>query len=294
MLRTVGRRLMSSSAALAKPSDAATAWKRLTDEAMHALQTSDKSTGHGLIKMMEQKVLQHSCLADGLSATIGAKLASSCQYIDYEHVCAGAFRNDPELVEAAAADLERCLAVDQAANGFLRIFLFYKGFHCVQCARVAHHYWKQDGGGGRWLATALQSEMSNVFSVDIHPASRWGRGITMDHGTGCVVGETAVIGDNAYLMHDVTLGSTGTSTEHDRHPKIGRGVFLAAKSTVLGNIVVGDNAIIGAHALVNRPVPPGYTAVGSPAKAVPPRKNRKLVAPSGTPFPIDATYFPFL
>ena len=142
---------------------------------------------------------------------------------------------------------------------------------------------------GRWLASALQSEMSNVFGVDIHPAAQWGRGITMDHGTGCVIGETAVIGDDVYIMHDVTLGATGTSTDFDRHPKIGRGVFLACKSTVLGNIMVGDNATVGAHALVNKPVPPGYTAVGAPAKFLPPNKKPK-VAPSGQLMPTSAAF----
>jgi serine O-acetyltransferase len=111
----------------------------------------------------------------------------------------------------------------------------------------------------------------------------------MDHGTGCVIGETAVIGDNVYLMHDVTLGATGTAEGHDRHPKIGRGVFLAAKCTVLGNIEVGAGAIVAAQSLVNRPVPPGYTAVGVPAQMQPPSAKPK-VAPSGKKLPPDVRY----
>ena len=86
-----------------------------------------------------------------------------------------------------------------------------------------------------------------------------------------MIGETAVIGDNVYLMHDVTLGATGTSSEHDRHPKIGNGVFLGAKCTILGNITIGDNAVVAASAVVNKPVPPGFTAVGMPAKMLPPK-----------------------
>ena len=104
----------------------------------------------------------------------------------------------------------------------------------------------------------------------------------------CVIGETAVIGDNVYIMHDVTLGATGTSTDHNRHPKIGKGVFLAAKCTVLGNIVVGENAVVGAHALVNKAVPPGYMAVGVPAKILPGSKKPK-VSPSGALFPEHLT-----
>ena len=166
---------------------------------------------------------------------------------------------------------------DAAFAGFLRIYLFFKGFHSVQCARVAHFWWNQPNGSGRWIALALQSEMSDAFGVDIHPAARWGRGITMDHGTGCVIGETAVIGDNVYIMHDVTLGATGTSSDHDRHPKVGNQVFLGAKSTVLGNVSIGDGATIAAAAVVTKPVPPGYTAVGVPAKLIAPKQDQELL-----------------
>lgn len=260
-------------------------WTRLQREATEALESSNRY-GHGLIKLFEKQVLKHSSLADGLSATVGSKLSGNSDCIDFEQMCATAYAAEPDLIDAACADLHRFLTLDPAADGFLRIYLFFKGFHSVQCARVAHHYWSQPGGGGRMLASALQSEMSNCFGVDIHPASRWGRGITMDHGTGCVIGETAVIGDNCYLMHDVTLGATGTSTAHDRHPKIGRGVFLAAKATVLGNIRVGDNALVGAHAPVNKDVPTGWRAVGCPAKLLPPNDKPK-VAPSGQVMPLD-------
>ena len=106
-----------------------------------------------------------------------------------------------------------------------------------------------------------------------------GTGITIDHATGVVVGETAVIGDNVYLMHDVTLGATGTSDGHDRHPKIGNGVFLGAKCTVLGNVAIGDGATVAAAALVNKPVPPGHTAVGVPARLLPPAKDSKYWKP---------------
>ena len=107
--------------------------------------------------------------------------------------------------------------------------------------------------------------------VDIHPGCTLGRGVTIDHATGVTLGETCVVGDNVYIMHDVTLGATGKAKEHDRHPKIGRGVFLGAKCTVLGNIRIGDGATIAAAALVNKPVPDGYTAVGMPARLIAPK-----------------------
>ena len=86
-----------------------------------------------------------------------------------------------------------------------------------------------------------------------------------------VIGETAVIGDNVYLMHDVTLGATGVSDDFDRHPKIKNGVRLGANATILGNISVGEGAVVGASALVNRDAPPYHTAVGIPAKIIPPK-----------------------
>merc|ERR1712166_1574873 len=104
----------------------------------------------------------------------------------------------------------------------------------MACARVGHYYWAERGGHGKLIARLLQSEMSDIYGMDIHPGATLGRGITIDHGTGVTIGETGTIGDNVYIMHDVTLGATGTSDDHDRHPKIGDNVFLGAKCTVLG------------------------------------------------------------
>ena len=255
-------------------------WEQLQQEAVEALHASDD--GFGFKELVRKRILAHDTMGASLSSTLKSKLLRQC--LDFGSMSAAAYEEDPTLLDYAAADLHRWLQMDPAAGGILRIFLFFKGFHSVQCARVSHHYWhrkcSRGATSGRMLALALQSEMSDVFGVDIHPASKWGYGITMDHGGGCVVGETAVIGDNVYLMHDVTLGATGTSDAHDRHPKIGRGAFLAAKCTVLGNITVGPYAIVGAHALVTKPVPAGHTAVGVPAKIKPPFDKLK-VSPGG-------------
>ena len=86
--------------------------------------------------------------------------------------------------------------------------------------------------------------------------------------------ETAVIGDNVSIMHDVTLGATGTSPDHDRHPKVGNDVLICAGSKVLGNIEISDGAVVAASAVVNKPVAAGHTAVGIPAKHLPPRAKK--------------------
>ena len=121
--------------------------------------------------------------------------------------------------------------------------------------------------GRRDFALYLQSRASQVFQVDINPAVPMGKGIMLDHGTGLVIGETAVVGDNVSMLQGVTLGGTGKS-DQDRHPKIGNGVLIGAGAKVLGNIIVGDCSRIGAGSVVLKEVPNNVTVAGVPAKIV--------------------------
>ena len=142
--------------------------------------------------------------------------------------------------------------------------LYYKGFHAIQTHRLAHWLWNK---GRKDFAYYLQSRSSAVFQCDIHPAARIGRGIFLDHATGLVVGETAVIGDDVSILHDVTLGGTGK--EHgDRHPKIADGVLIGAGAKIIGNIEIGHCARIAAGSVVLKPVPNNVTVAGVPAKVV--------------------------
>ena len=117
------------------------------------------------------------------------------------------------------------------------------------------------------MASFIQNRMSDLFAVDIHPAATLGRGIMIDHATGVVIGETAVVGDDVSMLHGVTLGGTGKENE-DRHPKIGRGVLLSVGAKVLGNIEIGEYSRVGAGSVVLKPVPPHTTVAGVPARVV--------------------------
>jgi serine O-acetyltransferase len=142
--------------------------------------------------------------------------------------------------------------------------LYFKGFHAIQTHRLAHWLWN---AGRKDFALYLQSRSSAVFQCDINPAARIGRGIFLDHATGLVVGETAVIDDDVSILHDVTLGGTGKENE-DRHPKIRRGVMIGAGAKILGNIEVGHCARIAAGSVVIKPVPNNVTVAGVPARIV--------------------------
>ncbi len=173
-----------------------------------------------------------------------------------------AYEGDPNLVGVAEADLKAVFERDPACKGYVQPFLFFKGFLALQTQRVAHWLWLD---GRETIALYLQSRMSEVFQVDIHPATRIGSGIFIDHGTGIVIGETAVIGDDVSMLQGVTLGGTGKE-RGDRHPKIGKGVLLGANAIVLGNIEIGDYAKVASGSVVLRPVPAGCTAAGVPAR----------------------------
>ena len=175
-----------------------------------------------------------------------------------------AYRTSPALVAAAEADLKAVFERDPACRGYVQPFLFFKGFQALQTHRVAHWLWTQ---GRETLAFYLQSRVSELFQMDIHPATRIGRGIFVDHGTGIVIGETAVVGDDVSMLHGVTLGGTGAE-RGDRHPKVGKGVLLGAGAKVLGNIKIGDYAKVASGSVVLRDVPAGCTAAGVPARLV--------------------------
>jgi serine O-acetyltransferase len=210
-------------------------------------------------------VLSHQHLEDAICH----RLAQRLNHTDADaglisQTFQGVLEDDDTLGKVFRADLSAVYDRDPACTRFLDPLLYFKGFHALVTHRFAHALWRR---GRRDFALYLQSQGSRIFSVDIHPAARFGQGIMLDHATGFVVGETAVVGDNCSFLHAVTLGGSGKETG-DRHPKIGDQVLIGAGAKVLGNIKVGSCSRIAAGSVVLSDVPPNVTVAGVPAKIV--------------------------
>lgn len=242
------------------PTSHSAVWIALRDEA----QSAGKADGT-LAGLMATTILNHDRLRDALSCHLARKLGDQdLDAVTLHRLIDEAYDVDPLVVATAEFDLKSVVELDPSCMGYVRPFLFFKGFLALQAYRVAHCFHR---AGREAMASWLQSRSSELFHVDIHPAARIGRGVFIDHGTGIVIGETAVVGDGVSIMQGVTLGGVGV-THGDRHPTIGKGVLLSAGAKVLGNIRIGDHAKIAAGSVVLGDVPPGCTAVGSPARLV--------------------------
>lgn len=235
-------------------------WERLIGEAKHVC-----ATDPALHAIITDVILGKGEFYSALSGLLAHKLRDSILPSSmWETLFAEARMGCPDLDATAQEDLAAVVARDPAIEDILTPFLCYKGFHALQCHRVGHWLWSQ---GRCTAARIVQSRVSEVFSVDIHPAVSMGRRVFIDHGTGIVIGETAMVGDDVSILQHVTLGGTGKG-RGDRHPKIRDGALLSANATVLGNIEIGRGATVGAGSVVLKSVPPFATAVGVPARTL--------------------------
>ena len=237
-------------------------WSSVREEAEAAIRAEPALGGFIFATVLAQ---------DRLDDAICHRLA---QRINHTDVDAGLIKQTfqqvlaakPELGTAFRADLAAVFDRDPACHRYLDPLLYFKGFHALVTHRFAHELWL---AGRHDFALYLQSQSSRIFGVDINPAARIGRGLMLDHATGLVVGETAVIGDNCSILHGVTLGGSGKE-RGDRHPKIGNNVMIGAGATVLGNIHVGNCCMVAAGSVVLKDVPPMSTVAGVPARVVGP------------------------
>jgi len=170
-------------------------------------------------------------------------------------------------------DMNSVMERDPAARSRLEIFLCYPGLWAVWIHRVSHQLWRR-----RWRLTArLLSQIGRFFTgVDIHPGALIGRRLFIDHATGVVIGETAIVGSDVTMYQGVTLGGTGKG-HGKRHPTVCDGVFIGNNANVLGNVTVGENSRVGAGSVVLADVPPNSTVVGVPAHIVYRNGERVLI-----------------
>eukprot|EP00004_Rigifila_ramosa_P000667 TRINITY_DN1069_c0_g1_i2.p1 TRINITY_DN1069_c0_g1~~TRINITY_DN1069_c0_g1_i2.p1 ORF type:complete len:284 (-),score=47.13 TRINITY_DN1069_c0_g1_i2:33-767(-) len=219
--------------------------------------------------MLQESVLKHSSLQESMSWIISghlckSQLGSHITQPALAELILAVYGEFPDLIDTLCLDLEAIKERDPAMRDFCSVILFFKGFLAIQAYRIANKLWRQDRV---LLALAIQNALSVVFGVDIHPAARIGHGIVLDHATGVVIGETAVIGNNCSLFHEVTLGGTGKE-KGDRHPKIGDNVMIGAGAKIFGNIIVGSGSKVAGGSVVLKDVPAHTTVAGIPAKVV--------------------------
>jgi serine O-acetyltransferase len=235
-------------------------WTRILREAEEIARREPE-----LATFIYSTILHHDTLEAAVVHRVAERLDSpqvSAELIRQAY--ADALEHEPAIGDAFRADIVATVDRDPATNRFLEPVLYFKGFHAIQTHRLAHWLW---GRGRKDFAYYLQSQSSAVFQTDINPAVSIGRGIFLDHATGVVVGETAVIEDDVSILQEVTLGGTGKEAG-DRHPKIRRGVLIGAGAKILGNIEIGHCARIAAGSVVLKSVPHNTTVAGVPARVI--------------------------
>lgn len=242
------------------PSTVATVWLSIRAEAEQA--SRDEPV---LASFYHATILNHTSFDAAISFHLANKLDSQAvPAMLIRQVFEEVLAASPRVAEAMCRDICAYRERDPACDKYSMPFLYFKGFHALQAHRFSHWLWSQ---GRQSLALYLQNQISQIFGVDIHPGARVGCGIMIDHATGVVVGETAVIEDNVSMLHSVTLGGTGCQNG-DRHPKVRHGVLISTGAKILGNIEVGEGAKIGAGSVVLEAVPPHTTVAGVPARIV--------------------------
>jgi len=210
-------------------------------------------------------ILGHECLEDAVIHRLAQRLGHGDVGPELmRQAFEDALEEEPAIGEAIRADIAAVLDRDPACDRHLEPVLYFKGFHAISSYRFANRLWKM---GRQDFALYVQSRISEVCGVDVHPEARIGRGIMVDHATGVVIGRTAVIEDEVSILHGVTLGGTGKESG-DRHPKVRHGVLIGAGAKILGNIEIGHCSRIASGSVVLKDVPPNRTVAGVPARIV--------------------------
>lgn len=233
-------------------------WARMQSEACGCSDTLIRD-------LFAVNICDHADFASALASLLGTKLTDRAMTEPtLTRLVAESLADEPAIIFSAAADILATFERDPACPDLTTPFLFFKGWQALQAHRIAHHLWHQ---GRRPLAYHLQSRVNERFGIDIHPGAQLGRRMSIDHGTGIVIGETTIVEDNVSLFQNVTLGGTGKK-KGERHPIIRHGAMIGAGAKVLGRLEIGAHARIGAASVVLEDIPPHATAVGNPARII--------------------------
>ena len=225
-------------------------------------------------QLEETFITKHILSAESLPHSISSVLANKISnekssFNQFFALFLKAYEDSGFLKKSIQLDLQAVIDRDFACETLSAPLLYFNGFHGLQLQRLAHFFYKTEA----FITSSLIHErMVSCCSMDIHPAVSIGSEIVIDHGIGVVIGETAKIGNNVFMYHNVTLGSSGASIGN-RHPVIEDDVLLGSNCTVLGNITVGKGSVIAAGSIVTKPVPANVLMAGNPAKEVGPAKQ---------------------
>jgi len=234
-------------------------WSDIINQANYLSQKN-----HRLNIYLNQKIFAYDSFSDALIGRLADELKDNLSREILVTWFSDLLLQNPKITQAAEIDINRLVKTNPACPDQLTAFLSFRGILALQAYRFAHAIWCE---GDIQSAVLMQNWISKAWDIDIHPAAKLGKDLFIDHGINIVIGETAIVEDNVSIWHGVTLGSTFRE-EGDRHPKIRKGALICAGATVLGNIEVGENAIVAANSVVLKPVPENIIVAGSPAKEI--------------------------
>ena len=235
-------------------------WNKILEEAKNFTQKEPFITS-----IIEQVIHDNNDFWTAIAVVISGKLKTD--HIPQSKIKAfiiQALDENEEIKKQIIADLTSYFERDFACETYLEVVLFYRGFQAVTAYRIARSCYLNSQ---KLTSKFLQNRIFEVYGMDIHPNAKLGKGIVIDHGIGVVIGETAEIGDHAFIFHNVTLGGTGHAGGNS-HPKVKNNVFIGAGATILGNITINDNVNIAAGSIVTKDVQTNTTVAGVPAKVI--------------------------
>ncbi|MEW6483947.1 serine O-acetyltransferase [Tatumella ptyseos] len=234
-------------------------WDLIREQAVGMLSINPRLSDY-----LNSYILDFDDFNDALAFHVAENLGKQVRQIDIESWFSEVLAANPSIYQATEKDILKLVTVNPACPDELTGLLTSRGIIAAAAQRISHCIYLT---GDIRSAALVQSWIALQMNIDIHPAAVLGAGLFIDHGIGIVIGETAIVEDDVSIWHGVTLGST-LREAGDRHPKIRRGALLCAGASVLGNIEIGEGAIVAANAVVTKTVPAKVIVAGCPGKVL--------------------------